>query len=35
MDIHLLDEKFKNGEIGEEAYKVARDELKRAYAKET
>jgi len=34
MDIHLLDEKFKNGEIGEEAYKIARDELKRAYAEE-
>lgn len=34
MDIHLLDEKFKNGEIGEEAYKIARDELKRAYAGE-
>lgn len=34
MDIHLLDEKFKNGEIGEEAYKIAREELKRAYAEE-
>jgi len=34
LDIHLLDEKFKNGEIGDEAYKIARDELKRAYAEE-
>jgi len=34
LDIHLLDEKFKNGEIGEEAYKIARNELKRAYAEE-
>jgi len=34
MDINLLDEKFKNGELGEEAYKIARDELKRAYAEE-
>ncbi|MEC9492820.1 hypothetical protein [Flexistipes sp.] len=34
LDIHLLDEKFKNGEIGEEAYKIAREELKRAYAEE-
>ncbi|TYB32955.1 MAG: hypothetical protein FXF49_08730 [Flexistipes sinusarabici] len=34
MDIHLLDEKFKNGEIDEEAYKIAREELKRTYAEE-